>query len=204
MAVTVVDKDHRVNYWNCHKYPEDTSWDDISQMNHQPSNEKCQLSNEKLSLPLFTYWLTLRGWPWWEQQPRSLQSHDLTCWKKELSLWIRGKAAALQSMKVEKRKQNKPIIGSTAWNYTLAKLKQSILHQLVHSLLLKLFSPLLAPFLCLCEVQLNTPLCPARSFNTAPLLIKEIRAPERERKSAWRIQSFHLLSISYSNAAIML
>lgn len=48
-------------------HPENTLWDDISQMNHQPRNEKCQLGNEKLSPLLFTYRLTLCGWPWWEQ-----------------------------------------------------------------------------------------------------------------------------------------
>ena len=84
--------------------------------------------------------------------------------KKELSLWIWWKGVALQSMKVEKHKQNKAIIGPAAWNHALAKLKQSILHQLDYNLLLKLFSPLLFPFLCLCEVQLNTSLWPARSF----------------------------------------
>ena len=45
---------------------------------------------------------------------------------------------------------------------------------------------------------------PCKVFYTALLLIKEIRVTGRERESAWRIQSFHLLSISYSNAAIML
>lgn len=41
-------------------------------------------------------------------------------------------------------------------------------------------------------------------FYTGPLLMKEIRVTEWKRKSAWRIENFHLLSISYSNAAIML
>lgn len=62
-------------------HPENTLRDDISQMNHQPSNEKCQLGNEKLSPPLFTYWLALCGWPWWEQHT-AFQWHDLTWWKK--------------------------------------------------------------------------------------------------------------------------
>lgn len=58
------------------------------------------------------------------------------------------------------------IICSIAWNHTLANvvLKLSILRRLLCNLLLKLFSPLLFPFLCLCEVQLNTSLWPARSF----------------------------------------
>ena len=138
-------------------------------------------------------------------QPSMVWSHLV---EKELSPWICWKGVAMQSMKVErlKHKQNKSIIGPTAWNHTLAKpvLKDSILCQLLYNLLLKLFSPLLFPSLCLCEVQLNTSLWPTRSFYTGLLLMKEIRVTEWKRKSAWRIQSFHLLSISYSNVAIML
>lgn len=98
-------------------------------------------------------------------QPSMVWSHSV---EKELSPWIWSEGVALQSMKLErlKNKQNKSIIGSTAWNHTLAKLvlKQSILRQPLYNLLLKLFSPLLFPFLCLFEVQLNTSLWPARSF----------------------------------------
>lgn len=48
-----------------------TLTDDISEMNHPPRNKKCQLGNEKLSPPLFTYWPTLCGRPRWEQHTAS-------------------------------------------------------------------------------------------------------------------------------------
>lgn len=136
-------------------------------MNHQPSTEKSQLGHEKLSPPLFTYWLALCGWALM-RTTHTLQWYDLTWWKKSCHRESGRRGVALQSMKVErlKHKENKSIIGPAAWNHTLAKLvlKQSRLHQLLYNLLLKLFSPLLFPFLCLCEVQLNTSLWPARSF----------------------------------------
>lgn len=125
--------------------------------------------NEKLSLPLFTYWLALCCRPWWEQQTAfNVWSHSV---EKELSLGIWYEGVALQSKNVRNLNTNKTnlVIGSIAWNPTLANLilTLSILRQLLCNLLLKLFSPLLFPFLCLCEVQLNTWQLPARSFTQA-------------------------------------
>lgn len=128
--------------------------------------------------------------------------------EKELSLWIWCEGVALQSMKVErlKHKQNKSIIGSTAWNHTLAKLilKQSIQRQLLYNLPLKLFSPLLFSIPLSMWGSTEHFTVPWKVFYTGSLLIKEFRVTEWKRKSAWRIQNFHLLSISYSNVAIML
>lgn len=176
-------------------------------MNHQPSNEKCQLGNEKLSPPLFTYWLALCGRPRWEQHTASNGMISLGGKRAVTVNLVGGCGIAINEGGEKKHKQNKSIIGPTVWNHTLSKLvlKQSILHQLLYNLLLKLFSPLLF-FHSSVYVRFNSTLHGALQglLHSTAIDKRDQSDWKRERKSAWRIQSFHLLSISYSNAAIML
>lgn len=171
-------------------------------MNHQPSNEKCQLGNEKLSPPLFTYWLALCGRPRWEQHTASNGMISLGGKRAVTVNLVGGCGIAINEGGEKKHKQNKSIIGPTVWNHTLSKLvlKQSILHQLLYNLLLKLFSPLLfsIPLSMWGSTQHFT--VPCKVFYTAPLLIKEIRATERERE---RVHEGYRVFIYYPSPILM-
>lgn len=163
----------------------------------------------RTSPPLFTYWLALCGRPWWEQQAAfNVWSHfaekESCHWESSGRVWRRN----------QWRDTNKTnlIFCSRAWNRTLTNLKLSIQRDCCqncsHLCFCFFFFPLKKKKKKFCfrrrEVELNTSPQPAGSFYTEPPLMKEIRATERKGKSAWRIQKFHLRSISYSNAAIML
>lgn len=112
-------------------------------------------------------WHRACGWPWWEQHTASNGMSSLGG-KRAVSVAPTGGRGHAINEGGETLSANKTnlLLVFAAWNHTLAKLveEEPALLQLVCSLRLKLFSPLLFPFLCLCEVQLNTSLCPARSF----------------------------------------
>lgn len=138
-------------------------------------------------------------------RPSMLWSHLV---EKELSPWIWLEGVAMKSMEVErlKRKQNKSITGPTAWNHTLAKLFSNSPSCASYSTIYCSNCSHLCFFHSSVYVRFNWTLhCGLQGlFYTEPLLMKESWVTEWKRKSAWRIQNFHLLSISYSNVAIML
>lgn len=165
MAVNVVDKDHRGNYSNRCKYSE--AWKHFVrwQLTYESSAEQMSV-RQRETVSTIVYILTGTTWLTVMRATHSIEWYDLTWWKKNCHCESGTRVWHCNQWRWRDLNTNKSIIGSTAWNHTLAKLilKQSIQCQLLYNLLLKLFSPLLFPFLCLCEVQLNTSLCPGRSF----------------------------------------
>lgn len=158
-VVNVVDKDHRVNAYAV----ENTAMCDyISRMNHQQSNEKCQAMTNCLYHCLPIDWHYAVG-PDENNRP---SMYDLTTWKKSRHWKSRKRVWHCNQRMWRNLNANKTnlIIGSIAWNHTLANLilTASIPRQPLCNLLLKLFSPRLFPFVC--EVQPNTSQRPARSF----------------------------------------
>lgn len=144
-------------------------WHDISEMNHQPSGETCQWGCEKLSPRLFTYWLAPCVWLTLMRTTHTA-SNGMSSLGGKRAVTVaptggRGHAINEGGETLSTNKTNLLLVFA-AWNHTLAKLveEEPALLQLLCSLRLKVFSPLLFPFLCLCEVQLNTSLYPARSF----------------------------------------
>lgn len=161
-VVNVVDKDHRVHYEYSTPWKHFVRW----HLSDESSAKQWELSVRQwdcLHHCLHIDWLYVVG-P--DENNRQPSTYELTLWKKSCH-WKSGRRVwhCNQWMwrDLNTNKTNL-IIGSIAWNHTLANvvLKLSFLRQ--RYLLLKLFSPLLFPFLCLCEVQLNTSLRPARSF----------------------------------------
>ena len=153
-------------------------------------------------------WLTLM------RTTHNLWWYDLTQWKKSCHCESGSRVWHCNQWSCSDLYTNKKkyIIVSMTWNHTFAELilKQSVLLQLLYNLRLLIVPAsvccllmLFFLFLCLWGSSKHFTV-PWKVFYNGLLLIKEIRVTERNRKSAWRIQNFHLLSISYSNVAIML
>lgn len=128
-------------------HPE-SNWDDILQMNHQLSNEKCQSGNDKTVSTIVyilagTVWLVLQG------TTRSFQCSDLTWWKKRCHCDSGGRVWHYNQRRWGDLHTNKTNF------HRLWSMKSYIkLSQQCNTLL----------FLCLCGTELNTTARPKSLF----------------------------------------
>lgn len=139
-------------------------------------------------------------------QPSMAWSH-LVEKKRAVTVDLVG-GCGVQSMKVErlKHKQNQSIISFHSMKSYISWAHTETVHPAP-------VTPQFTAQIVLTSAFFSIPLSmwgstehftvPWKVFYTGPQLITDQSDWVKKRKSAWRIQNFHLLSISYSNVAIM-